>query len=158
MLGVLTRVTMEFFWGEAAWGLTLGLRRLRLLRLGIILLALLEIVLICWATVQQYTANDSYSYYEGKVLEEKVTQAQKKVDAHDADMKRLMELVVRMQAQLDSQQNTIEAGIKILIAGILTPVLAFLWSIFKSGLRRERMNLPGFRQESEGRRGTNGMD
>ena len=137
-----------FFWGEAEWGLTQGLQRLRQLRFSIVIIALLSISIVCRTAIEHALAaksSDSYSYYEGKVLEERMVQAQRKVDAQAEDIRRLLEmantqtlLAVKMQSQMESQQQIIDAGVKLFGAAVLVPVLAILWGIFKSGLRRER--------------------
>lgn len=140
-------VMVQFFWGEAEWGATQSLRQLRKLRLSIILLSMLSISLVCWAIVERALAvsNDTYSYYEGKILEERITETKRKVDEQSNDIKRLLEmantstlLAVRMQAQMEAQQQVIDAGIKIFGAAVIMPTLAMLWAIFRSGLRRER--------------------
>jgi hypothetical protein len=150
-------ISIQFFWGEAMWGMTEGLRRLRIVRISIILLGMLSVGLVLWALIEREVVlaariNDGgyYSYYEGKVLEERVFEIKKRAETQADDIKRLLEmantstlLAVRMQNQLEKQQDLLDAGVKILGAVVVTPILAILWSIFKTGLRRERPKLPG---------------
>jgi len=156
----------EFVWGEAAWGATVTLRRLRVIRLTIIILCVTCSSLVCWALVERVLASgrpDSYSYYEGKVLEERLSEMKHKVDQQSDDIRRLLEmantatlLAVRMQGQMEKQQDMLDSGFKVIGALIVTPVLAILWSIFKTGLRRERPTL-SHHLEAKGRRDTNSV-
>lgn len=152
-LALLIRVTIEFFWGEATWGLTLGLRRLRYLRLVVALLPVLSCTLVGWAIIGA-KANDNYSYYEGKILEERLAETRRKMDAQAEDIKRLLEqsnthtlLAVRMQSQIEQMQQLLDAGIKVLGGVVVAVVASLLKDILQIRLRHERSKLKRMEEE-----------
>lgn len=151
-LAMLLRVTVEFFWGEATWGITDGLRHLRWLRLTVCILPFVSGGLVCWAIIGAAAAEsrdrDSYSYYEGKVLEERLTETRYKLSAQGEDIKKLLEqsntstlLAVRMQSQIERMQELLDAGIKVLGGVVVAVVANLLKDILAIRLRRERRKL-----------------
>lgn len=156
ILALLTRVTLEFFWGEAIWGLTAGLRQLRWMRLVLCIIPFVAVGTVVWAVVGSYAANrsnDSYSYYEGKVLEERMNETRRMVDGQGQDIKRILEqqttstlLAVRMQTQIDQMRELLSAGIKVLGAVVIAIAGSLLKDIFQIRLRSERAKI-GRRRE-----------
>lgn len=153
-------VLLLFFWGEAAWGLTAGLRHLRWLKLVTAIGTIASVGLVVWGMVgyssAKAAASDSYSYYEGKVLEERVAELQRKLDGHEENFKRLVLdsntqtlLAVRMQGQIEQQQKLLDAGIKVLGAVVVAVAVGLFRDLIHIRLRTERQKLRRKEEESE---------
>ena len=156
MMFTLCQVVVSFFCGEASWGLTEGLRRLRWLRLIVCIIPFLCSTLIVKAFVDNYKSyrqsSDDYSYYEGKVLEEKVAQLKTSVADHNDAIKRLLEqsnttvlLAVRQQDQIDKMQEMLADEKKVMLEVLVAIVILGGGSLLKDVLqlkfRRERIKL-----------------
>jgi len=149
---------VQFFWGEAMWGATLTLRRLRWLRFSVSASVVVSVIVVVWAIAGYHLAQnrDSYSYYEGKVLEERVAVQQQKIDAQNSDIRRLLTemntatlLAVRMQAQIDQMQDLLGAGVKVLGAVTLMVAGNLINSLLQIKVRREAAKLGGRRHDNE---------
>lgn len=148
-------VVTEFFWGEAAYGATAALRHLRWLRLVVCVIPLIAIGLVFTAIAQyQYKSTDSYSYYEGKVLEERLQQSNARMIIMQDDLSKLKEnavastlLSVKMQSQLDRMQDLLDAGVKVLGAVVLAVLGQLVKGIFDIRLRRSLAATGGRRDE-----------
>jgi hypothetical protein len=103
--------------------------------------------LVGWAVVSA-KEHDSYSYYEGKILEERLGETRLKLDKQGEDIKRLLEqsnthtlLAVRMQSQIERMQDLLDAGIKVLGGVVVAVVASLLKDILQLRLRHERSKL-----------------
>lgn len=152
-------VLVQFFWGEAMWGATVTLRHLRWIRVSVSASTVLATVLVVWGVTSYHVAQskDSYSYYEGKILEARVLETQRRIDDQQADIKRLLTemntgtlLAVRMQAQIDQMQDLLSAGVKVLGAVVLMVAGNLVNSLLQIRVRREAAKLGGRRGENEG--------
>lgn len=133
-LAALVRVTVEFFWGEAAWGLTAALRQLRWLRLAALLSCVVALSLVMWAVVDNSAKafKDSYSDFEGRLLEEKVREMNEKVISHRDDIKTMKEdiktaalLAVQMQGQI-SYLTRVADNARTVLVGVVVAVVGSL--------------------------------
>lgn len=154
---ILVHVVAGFFWGEASWGLTEGLRRLRWLRLIVCLIPFFSTGLVVKALIdssrsQASTDRDSYSYYEGKVLEEKVSMLRVNVNDHGEAIKRLLEqsnttvlLAVKQQDQIDKMQEVLNDSKKIILEVLVAIIVlgggSLLKDVLQMKFRRERVKL-----------------
>ncbi len=139
-LAMLLRVTVEFFWGEAAWGMTAGLRHLRWLRLLVVILPFVAGGIVLWIIVDGYAApreryDGNYSYYEGKILEERVR------DQGEA-IKRILEqqnttvlLAVKQQDQIEKIQEIVADAKKVMLEVLVAIVVIGGGSILKDVLQ-----------------------
>lgn len=139
------------------WGATLTLRRLRWLRLTVSTSVVVSTVVVIWAIAGYHLAQtkDSYSYYEGKVLEERITVQQHKIDSQESDIRRLLTemntstlLAVRMQAQIDQMQDLLSAGVKVLGAVVLMVAGNLINSLLQIRVRKEAAKLGGRRHDN----------
>lgn len=164
MMLTAVHVIVGFFWGEASWGLTKGFRRLRWLRLTLCLIPFFSTALVLKAVVDNYLSErrgDDYSYYEGKVLEEKVSELKTNIQNHDEAIKRLLEqsnttvlLAVKQQSQIDKMQEVLTDGKRVMLEVLVAIVVLGGGSILKDVLqlkfRRERIKLRRSEDENKG--------
>lgn len=150
-------VLVEFFWGEAVWGATLALRRLRWVRACVSMSTVVASIIVIWAISDYQLADgndhkDNYSYYEGKVLEEQLKETRRRIEEQDRDIKKLLLeantstlLAVRMQEQINQMERLLSAGVKVLGAVVLMVAGNLVNSVLQIRVRKEAAKIGGRR-------------